>query len=295
MSDFSNSFRSGLKIADSVQRLLFINIGLFLVARLIGVFASLFMAEGINFSSISYWIAVPANLSQLLVRPWTLLSYMFYHWEFFHLFFNMLLLYWMGTIYQQYLGSKKLISTYILGGISGAVFYIAAYNLFPLFSANLSHSFALGASASVLAITIASATLLPDYPIRLLLIGEVKLKWIAVIIVISDLISIGGSNAGGHLAHLGGAMYGFIYIRQLRLGNDIASWFNRFIDYFSRSKKPKMTVHRSGKSMSDAEFNSTKKDRQEGLDQILDKISKSGYGSLTQEEKDYLFQASKDN
>ena len=294
MADFASSFRSGFKIADSVQRLLLVNIVLFLAARLIGVIATLFMVDYINFSTISYWLAVPANLSQLIVRPWTILTYMFYHWDFFHLFFNMLLLYWMGRIFQEYLGSKKLISTYILGGISGAAFYIAAYNLFPLFSTNLSNSFALGASASVLAITIAAATLLPDYPIRLLLIGEVKLKWIAVIIVISDLISVGGSNAGGHLAHLGGALYGFVYIRQLRGGKDMASLFDKLLDYFSGSKKPKMKVYRSGKAMSDDAFNITKKNRQEGLDQILDKISKSGYGSLSQEEKDYLFHASKD-
>lgn len=304
MSDFSSSIKSGFKLADVLQRFLLINIGLFLLVRISTVVASLFMMESLNFGSISQWLAVPANLSRLIVRPWTLISYMFYHWEFFHLFFNMLLLYWMGRIFQEYLGSKKLISTYILGGISGALFYIASYNLFPLFSNIVPNSFALGASASVLAVTIAAATLLPDYPIRLLLIGEVKLKWIALIIVISDLLSIGGyseggqvhigNNAGGHLAHLGGALYGFLYVRQLKKGKDIALWFNDLMDKFSFTKKARMKVYR-GNPTSDQDYNLTKKSRQEKLDTILDKISKSGYGSLSQEEKDYLFKASKES
>jgi len=294
MSDYSNSIKSGFKVADTVQKLLMINIGIFLAVRLLSVFSSLFLSQTFSLISISYWLAVPANLSQLFLRPWTVVTYMFYHWDFFHLLFNMLLLFWMGKIFQQYLGNKKLVSTYVLGGISGAAVYIAAYNIFPLFSNNLENSFALGASASVLAITIAAATLLPDFPIRLLLIGEVKLKWLALFIVISDLISIGGSNAGGHLAHLGGALYGFIYVRKLRSGKDIAVWFDRIMEYFSKGRKAKMTVH-YGKSVNDEEFNMQKQTRQEQLDHILDKISKSGYGSLSQEEKDYLFKASKEN
>jgi membrane associated rhomboid family serine protease len=294
MSDLSSSLRSGFRVSDAVQRLLIINIVVFVIVRVLGGISALFMSTSINFPVISYWLAVPANLSSLLVRPWTIISYMFYHWEFFHLFFNLLLLYWMGKIFQAYLGEKKLISTYIIGGICGAVFYIVAYNIFPLFSNSMQVSFALGASASVLAITIAAATLLPDFPVRLLLIGEVKLKWLALVIVISDLISISGTNAGGHLAHLGGAFYGFIYIRQLRSGNDLAAWFDRLIGYFSREKKTRMKVEYR-KSSSDADYNYTKHSRQERLDIILDKISKSGYGSLSQEEKDELFKASKDN
>lgn len=294
MSDLSSSLRSGFRVSDAVQRLLIINIVVFVIVRVLGGISALFMSTSINFPVISYWLAVPANLSSLLVRPWTIISYMFYHWDFFHLFFNLLLLYWMGKIFQAYLGEKKLISTYIIGGICGAVFYIVAYNIFPLFSNSMQVSFALGASASVLAITIAAATLLPDFPVRLLLIGEVKLKWLALVIVISDLISISGTNAGGHLAHLGGAFYGFIYIRQLRSGNDLAAWFDRLIGYFSREKKTRMKVEYR-KSSSDADYNYTKHSRQERLDIILDKISKSGYGSLSQEEKDELFKASKDN
>ncbi len=293
MSELLNSIRSNFRFTDSVQRLLLINIIVFLLFRILNAITTLFMVNFISFENISYWLAVPADLSKLLIRPWTLITYMFYHWDFFHLFFNMLLLFWMGKIFQEYLGAKKLVSTYILGGISGAALYIAAYNLFPLFSNHLYNSFALGASASVLAIIVGAATLLPDYPIHLLLIGQVKLKWIALIIILSDLISISGNNAGGHLAHIGGALYGFIYIRQLRSGRDIAAWFTKLIQFFKPGKKPRMKVHRSA-STSDAEFIVTKKSRQEKLDQILDKISKSGYGSLSQEEKDYLFKASKE-
>ncbi len=294
MSEFLNSLKTHVKLADPVQRLILINVALFLVLRLLNVITMLFMVDTFSFPFISYWLAVPADPSQLLFRPWTIITYMFYHWEFFHLFFNMLLLFWMGKIFYEYLGAQKLISTYILGGICGAIFYIAAYNLFPLFSNHLSASFALGASASVLAITIAAATLLPDYPVQLILIGPVKLKWLALIIVLSDLISISGSNAGGHLAHLGGAFYGFLYIRQLRSGKDIAAWFTRLIDYLKPGRKTKMKVE-YGNKFTDDDFNMIRKSRQERLDNILDKISKSGYGSLSQEEKDFLFKASKDN
>lgn len=294
MSDFLNSLKTHVKLADPVQRLILINVALFLVLRLLNVITMLFMVDTFSFPYISYWLAVPADPSQLLFRPWTIISYMFYHWEFFHLFFNMLLLFWMGKIFYEYLGAQKLISTYILGGICGAVFYIAAYNLFPLFSNHLAASFALGASASVLAITIAAATLLPDYPVQLILIGPVKLKWLALIIVLSDLISIGGSNAGGHLAHLGGAFYGFMYIRQLRSGRDISAWFTKLIGRLKPGRKSKMKVE-YGNKFTDDDFNMIRKSRQERLDSILDKISKSGYGSLSQDEKDFLFRASKDN
>ncbi len=295
MSDFIRTLRTSLRLTDTVQGLLLVNIAIFLLFRILNAITGLFMVNAFSFETISFWLAVPADLSKLLIRPWTIVTYMFYHWEFFHLFFNMLLLFWMGRIFQQYLGSKKLINTYILGGISGAIFYIAAYNLFPLFSSHLSVSFALGASASVLAITIGAATLLPDYPVQLLLLGQVKLKWIALIIVLSDLISISGTNAGGHLAHIGGALYGFVYIRQLRDGKDISAWFTRLIALLTPGKRSRMKVHKGGRAQSDSDFAMSKKSRQEKLDTILDKISKSGYGSLSQDEKDYLFKASKEN
>lgn len=201
-----------------------------------------------------------------------------------------------GKIFTEYLGQKKLTAVYFLGAISGAVLYILFFNVFPLFENVVDSSFALGASASVLAITIAAATLLPDYTIYLLLIGPVKLKYIAGITVLLDLLSMSGGNAGGHIAHLGGALFGFIYIKQLKKGNDIAAWFIRITDFIQNkfSGKPKMKVAYSKKQKTnDEEFLAAKKSNQEIIDQILDKISKSGYGSLTKEEKDLLFKVSK--
>jgi len=268
-----------------------INIILFLVLRIGNSISSLFLTPIFQFQDVAGYLAIPANISVLLVRPWTFITYMFLHWDVLHIFFNMLFLFWMGRILQEYLGNKKLLATYIMGGIIGGIFFVVAYNIFPLFAQELPSAYALGASASVLAITIAAATLLPEYRIHLILIGEVALKWIALVIVLLDLINLNGSNAGGHLAHLGGALYGFVYIRRLKKGNDLTLWLTNLFDYFSSSRRMKVT-HRK---KFDEDFNIDKKAKQEKMDDILDKISKSGYGSLTQEEKNFLFRVSKED
>ncbi|MBL0256020.1 MAG: rhomboid family intramembrane serine protease [Bacteroidetes bacterium] len=292
-TSFSDNLKRQLTTADTLQRLLIVNVVLFIVIRLVNSLTQLYNTPLLDFEFVSKWLAVPAAPLVLLTKPWTLITYMFYHWDFMHLLFNMLWLFWMGRIFQEYLGSKKLLNTYILGGISGGIMYILAYNVFPLFATSVGAAYALGASASVLAITVATATLLPDYTIPLLFFGPVKLKWIALVTIVLDLINVSGSNAGGHIAHLGGALFGFVYIRQLQKGTDISAWLTKFIDIFARSKKSKMKVSHSRKR-SDEDFAATKRGRQERLDLILDKISKSGYGSLSSEERDFLFNASKD-
>lgn len=292
MTSFSENIRSHIRISDTLQRLLIFNVAVFLVVRIINAISGLFLHPLLNFDDVSAFFAIPANLSKLISKPWTVFTYMFFHWDVMHIFFNMLWLYWMGKIFQEYLGNKKLLNTYLAGGFIGALFFIAAYNIFPLFSNSLHGAFALGASASVLAITVATATLLPEYPIQLLFFGVVRLKWIAVITILLDLINISGDNAGGHIAHLGGAFYGFIYIRSLQKGTDLTAWLTRLFDRLSPSKKMKV-AHRQKKR--DEDFNITKKAKQEQMDDILDKISKSGYGSLTQEEKNFLFKMSKEN
>jgi membrane associated rhomboid family serine protease len=290
---FSDNIRSHIRLSDTLQRLLIINVAFFLVIRILNAVSGLFLTPILSFADVSYYVAIPANIDSLLRRPWTVITYMFFHWEFFHLLFNMLWLYWMGRIFQEYLGSKKLLSTYLLGGLTGAIFFVIAFNLFPLFRSSLPAAFALGASASVLAITVAAATLLPDYPIQLFLFGNVKLKWVAVISIVLDLISISGPNAGGHIAHLGGALFGFVYIKQLQKGNDLGGWLTRIFDRLSGKPRMKVSIQKPKKH--DEEFNVNKKARQEKMDDILDKISKSGYGSLTQAEKDFLFEMSKEN
>lgn len=292
-SAFQNNFIRTLKSGDSLQRLLIVNVGLFLLVRITFAISSLFNYPLFSFAEVSSWIAIPSNTSQLLMRPWTIFTYMFYHWDFLHLLFNMLWLYWMGKIILEYLGAKKLFGIYIMGGLFGALAYVVAFNSFPIFAHSVNVSFALGASASVLAITVAAATLLPDYPISLMFIGNVALKWIAVVSVLLDVINISGENAGGHIAHLGGALFGFIYIKSLQNGTNLTKWLENLSDRFS-GKRGKMSVAYTRKK-TDQDFVQHKKAKQEQMDEILDKINKSGYGSLSQSEKDFLFKISKED
>jgi hypothetical protein len=182
-----------------------------------------------------------------------------------------------------------------LGGFAGALVYILAFNLFPAFASMIHSSYAIGASAGVLAIVVATATLLPEYRINLFLFGPVALKWIAVASVIIDLLSINGTNSGGHLAHLGGALYGFLFINQYKKGRDISKGLNTLIDkiadLFRKKSRLKVVFKRP---LTDEQFQDQKKNREQQINRILDKISKSGYDSLTREEKDTLFKASKD-
>lgn len=292
-TSISENIKRQFSASDTLQRLLIVNVAVFVIVRLVNSLSSLYMVPLLEFETVSNWVAVPASTVQLLKKPWTLLTYMFYHWDFMHILFNMLWLYWMGKIFQEYLGNKKLLNTYLLGGISGALVYILAYNIFPLFASSVGISYALGASASVLAVSVATATLLPEYTIHLMFFGAVRLKWIAIVSILLDLINVSGSNAGGHIAHLGGALFGFIYIRQLQKGTDISAWLTKLIDLLTPGMKSKMKVSHSRKR-SDEDFTASKKNKQERLDGILEKISKSGYGSLTTEEKDFLFNASKE-
>src|SRR4051812_3077145 len=176
-----NTLQYNIRNADTLLRLLFVNIIVFLALAFTKVLLQLFLVPDIN---ITQWLAVPPDLHLLLFRPWTIITYMFVHTEFFHILFNMLWLYWMGRIFVEYLGSKKLFSTYVLGGIAGAAMYVLAYNVFPLFNHSGIYMPMIGASASVLAITVAIATLIPNYKISILLIGPVSLKYIAGVIVL---------------------------------------------------------------------------------------------------------------
>lgn len=295
MAGFTQNLREQFRTPDTLKKIILVNVAVYLVFAVLRAMMRLFMTDLDAYVVPAHWFAVPASLSTLVMKPWTLVTYMFYHEEFFHILFNMLWLFWMGKIFQEYLGNKKLFSTYVLGGISGAILYILAYNFFPLFSQSVNYSFALGASAGVLAITIATATLLPDYRIGIMFIGPVALKYVAIVTVFLDLISVSGSNAGGHIAHLGGAFFGFMYVKQLKQGRDLAKWFNNMMDglvtLFKGRKKMKVTYSRT---VRDEEYVSDKKAKQERTDEILDKISKSGYGSLTKEEREFLFRTSKE-
>jgi hypothetical protein len=207
----------------------------------------------------------------------------------------MLMLYWFGRIFMQYLTSKQLLSTYLLGGLAGAVFYILFINGFPGLREYLGGAM-LGASASIMAVVIAISFYVPNYTIYLFFLGPVKLKYIAIAFIIIDILMIASDNAGGNIAHLGGAIYGFWFISRLKNGHDIGNWINKLIDKFVSLFKPRprlnVTYRKAAKHVNDEEFNRNKISQQKEIDRILDKIAKGGYESLTKSEKETLFKMS---
>ncbi|OOQ58531.1 rhomboid family protein [Mucilaginibacter pedocola] len=234
------------------------------------------------------YLLLPADLRTLLYHFWTPVTYMFMHAGILHILFNMLWLYWMGQIFEEYLGNKRTIGLYLLGGLTGGFLFVAAYNLLPAFTSinAASGGVIVGASASVMAVMVATATLLPDHTISLIIIGPVKLKWLAIFYVVVDFLSIAGSNAGGEIAHLGGALFGFVYIRQLQKGNDWIGSINKMFQ-----PKPKMKVV----SFEPQQKKNNNLPRQDEIDRILDKISASGYESLSKQERETLSRASNNN
>lgn len=291
-----------IKGGSILSRLLIINVGVWLFVSVILVFAFLFnvMEESVQGFIIDF-LAVPSALERLAVRPWTLFTYMFLHINLLHILFNLLWLYWFGKIFLQFLNQRQLLATYIFGGLAGGVLYIIAYNIFPVFREALPYSSALGASASVMAIVTAISFYTPNYFIHLFLIGRVRIVYVAIVLFVLDFFMIKSSNAGGHIAHIGGAIYGFIYAGYLRRGKDWSHLVDLFNlagikRYFTTSKKTKDTTGTSdSRPLTDEEYNYRKVEQQKVIDKILDKISKSGYDSLTKEEKEILFRSSNKN
>ncbi len=285
MNTWQNIQYKMLRSGSRVNLLIGINALIFLLVNVAGVIDRLvFQSSFIDYYSDEL-LLLPAFLPRLAGHFWTPFTYMFMHAGVFHILFNMLWLYWIGQIFEEYLGNKRTIGLYLLGGLTGAIFFIAAYNIFPFFASVLAGSTVVGASASVMAIIVATATLLPDYSISLILIGPVKLKWIALFYVVIDFLSIAGPNAGGEFAHLGGALFGFIYIKQLQRGHD---WIGAIAGIFKKRSKMKVVSRNSDR-------NASGKPRQDEIDRILDKITESGYESLNKQERETLSRASKDN
>lgn len=294
MNPLFEQFKNKYEQGSPVLRLMILNITVFLLFKTSQLFLFLFKTNSEWFNWLTNQLSVPSAMEKLVFQPWSIITYMFFHLDFMHILGNMLVLFWIGNLFTEYLGGKKLVSTYILGGITGAIFYIISYNVFPAFTDVVTYSSLIGASAGVLAVLTAIATLLPEYQVHLIFFGPVKLKYIALFSIIIYAISIPQGNAGGQIAHLGGAFFGFVYIRQLQKGRDLALWFNNFTDWImlSGKKKSKMKVAHK-RFINDEDFKSQSKSRQEQIDHILDKISQSGYDSLSKEEKEILFNASK--
>ena len=300
--DWQQQLKYRYATATMLEKLIAINVVMLILmylSRTIG-----FLMQ-INTDFFVEWLVFPKEIGEFIIKPWTIITYAFMHSGFFHILFNMIILYFSGQIFLTFFSPKRLLNYYILGSISGALIYMLSYNLFPAFS-SVGESYLIGASASVMAVLVGIATQVPNYSVRLILIGNVKLWWIAVFFVGLDVAQIPLGNAGGHLAHIGGALIGYTYTQQLTKGNDIGRFVTTSFDYLSdlmsSKSKPKMkTVYKNKakKAKSNAKKKSStstvnRTEKQKRVDEILDKISKSGYDSLTKEEKDFLFDAGKD-
>ncbi|WP_019038557.1 rhomboid family intramembrane serine protease [Psychroflexus tropicus] len=280
---------------DTLEKLIGINVLLFILTFVFKTIGFLFQIPTTFFVE---WLVFPKSLIEFAYKPWTIITYAFMHSGIFHILSNMLILYFSGKFFLTYFSGKRMLNLYFLGAIFGALIYTLSYNLLPAFSGT-GRSYLIGASASVMAILVATATQAPNLQVRLFFFGNLKLWWIAAFLVVIDVVQIPLSNPGGHLAHLGGAGIGYLYITQLNKGNDIGSWLQAITDWFTdffqprKNRKSRMkTVHKNPKTSSKKD--SSRSDKQKRIDQILDKISKSGYDSLSKEEKDFLFKAGKD-
>ncbi len=289
INEIKDSFSKG----TTLHKLIYLNLGLFLAVQFVRII--LFLSNAYDlFDNFLNYLAIPANLEILIKRPWTVVSYMFLHVDFIHILFNLLWLYWFGTVFIQELGIKKLLSTYLLGGLAGGLLYVFFYNVFPVFEPVRDGSIALGASASVMAVVVAASTYQPERRMHLILIGPVKIIYIAVIMFVFTSLVDFSVNTGGKIAHIGGALMGFLFAYYYKRGKDISRGFDRMMDqvssWFKPGKQRMKVTHK--RSSSDIEYNREKAAEQKEMDQILDKISKAGYDSLTDREKELLFRMS---
>lgn len=320
--DFKSAFS---RPNNGLIQLILINISVFVAMGLLLVFSRIMGFEEV-FAFIERQFILPAELSQFISRPWTLFSYAFMHSfsGIFHILFNMLVLYWFGRLFVEYLGSDRLIALYVLGALAGGAIYLLAYNFVPFYieKAPLTSGM-VGASAAVFAVAVAIATKMPNYTFMLLLFGPVRIKYLVAIYIFISLLGAVGQNAGGNLAHIGGALMGFVYMRALMNGSDIGQWITQLLDGINRifsgrekirvshrreepisNKDPEQSSRKSfmnwgntgTKSGTSSWGNASAKSKvisQAEIDRILDKISESGYESLSKEEKNMLFQYSR--
>lgn len=287
--------RQQYRIGDITTKLIFWNVLLFAIPSIVFGLLKLFTIP------IDYhlYVGLSDSFSTLLTKPWTIISYNFFHSGIVHLIFNMLMLRFAGQIFSTYFTQKQLFSVYVLGGVFGGIVYIVSYLFLPML-ANQS-ALLVGASASIMAIVFATTTYQPNMNLRLALFGNVQLWHIALVFLVLDLIQLPLENTGGHLAHLGGAFYGFIYIKALSRGIDLGKGLNAILDrlatlFSPRKATPFKKVHKNTQGKSNVKSGSriiTKDKTQQQIDEILDKISQSGYDSLTKEEKEFLFKAGK--
>ncbi|MBK8847147.1 MAG: rhomboid family intramembrane serine protease [Bacteroidetes bacterium] len=291
MGKLRNEWNTTFHGGNMTMKLLLINCIIFLAYNII---LAIFILSGVGDVLISYahrYLCLPSNLRLLVLQLWSMFTYMFFQTDVLHILFNMLALYTFGNLFEEYLGRAKLLALYLCAGLAGGILYLLAYNTLPYFSN--ADALVKGASGSIVGIMVSTAVLLPGHELHLRLIGPVKLKWIAIIFFFLFVINSWGSNAGGEMVHIGGAVFGFIYMVQLQKGNDLTLWLQKIIAKLSGKKgSPHMRVVRNKRTESDEQFNIRKKTKQEEVDEILDKINKSGFNSLSESERQILFKES---
>ncbi len=285
--EIKESFREG----NYLSKLIYINLGVYALVMILRIFFFFFQWEA-GPLALTKILALPADPFVLLTRPWTLITSMFFHQDFFHILFNLLWLFWFGKMFVQFLDEKKLLSIYLLGGLMGGLFYMLSYSLFPVFADVRANAYAFGASAAVSAIVIGMAVYSPNLKIHLMFLGPVSLKYIGIVYVFLDLVQLPVSNSGGHIAHLGGAFWGYWYVAKLKKGTNIAAGFERFLSSlltrFRWGRKLSVS-YKSTTANSDYDYNYKKRVEQAEIDAILEKIQRSGYASLSADEKEKLF------
>jgi len=292
--NISDEIKRTFKIGSNLTWLIYINLAIFIIVNVVEIFYFLFNHHD-SYSLFLLTFAVPADLSILIRKPWTLITYMFLHKSFLHILFNLLWLYWFGRIFLEYLGEKKLVGVYLLGGLAGALLYILSYNLLPVFRQQLPLSYALGASAAIMAIVVAISAYVPNHTVYLLFFGRVKIIYIAIVGFLVTSVFDFSINTGGKIAHIGGALFGYIYILRYRKGHDLTRGLNKFLDSIFSLFKPKPKIKVTHKrTETDHEYNRRKAEERAEIDRILDKIAKSGYDTLTKDEKDLLFRQGKE-
>ena len=274
------------KTGGMVQKLIFWNIGCFLLSLVF------FYSFSVGKFQIPYWIALSSDLGTFIKTPWTLVTFNFFHYGFFHLIFNLLVLHFAGRLFSTYFTDRQLLGVYILGGVFSGFTFILSYIVIAKVG------LLVGASGAIMAILLSATTYAPFMLLRIPLIGIVKLWHVTFVILLLDLIQLPLDNTGGHIAHLGGALFGFLYIKLLQSGTDLSKGISMILDFFVNVSKPKKKtpfkkVHRNTTKKAVNSFQDNKDLTQKQIDDILDKISKSGYDSLTKEEKEFLFKAGK--
>ncbi|WP_196893413.1 rhomboid family intramembrane serine protease [Aureivirga marina] len=277
----ANDIKHAYNKASINEKIIYLNVLFFLIAF-------------INIPFFVNWFALPTTFSKFLTRPWTAITYGFFHIRFFHILSNLLVLYYFGNLFLDFFTPKKFLNYYFLGLLSGALFFLVFYQIQPYNSA-----FPLGgASAAVSAILVGITTKIPQYSFHVRFLGPIKIIFIAIIWIALNLFQLGTVNAGTSIAHLGGALLGFVYTKGLEKNIDIGKWFEvlmqtifSFRKNVNSSKSKLKTVHKSNQRKTPRSY--SPKERQNKIDAILDKISKSGYDSLSAEEKEFLFNEGK--